>query len=766
LSGESVSMGVLGHVTSYILRCYDYFWQHRMPTQAWAWHQRMVDMTQVSEKCETGHFSAVTEKIGSLVQQQRWDELEVIINEFGESEQPEGYKLLTRGVSHYIRGEYGETVELIDRAQELLLEHEYPEENGIYSAIWVNAQLLLPQRERKAHNRGYRFYKKNITALREVDEKLAQEVQQSVWPSDYVLVELWPGLHLYAPSNKTLLNIGEDIKIQLDGHLKGRNPMAFGGTGTGQEIRYCLDHQVDILHGMTRTHYLFEERPEMIRVLLHLRDFSRELLSEELLIFGGSGFKDSIAQRFGTLRYAAPGLIIGEAAKVQGYITEIIAPEFNTDCQSSVQRYYASDEFRDRQRQIATGEIMPRVQVDTCRWTTFLKYCAADFDKAFRQLGCETRYLIEENDVQTLTPAYRWRELDEFKPDVVFMVSHARPSCGYFPRELPFMGYIQDKCGPILTLADLAEHITGQDLFICVVREFQDYLASKNVPRGQTCVLPVPADETVFYPLPMDDARAQELEIDVSYVKHGNADTEAILKEWMGLAGLRGTQNEFLCHLAKFFNDLYGQFLQRPGHRWYEDELQELIKQRFGALVRQDTWPKIQQLITTFYFQVYAACRRRYYLEALAKNDISLRLYGNGWSEDPQFSRYAAGPLTRGKRLNAVYNFSNINLHLHPCTTMHPRLTECALAESFIMVADHPDKDCESARSYFEPDKEVVFFDTAEELVDRCRYYLAHPEERREIAGNMRERALRERTCVAGAKFVLEKWRKLLLSNH
>ena len=52
-----------------------------------------------------------------------------------------------------------------------------------------------------------------------------------------------------------------------------------------------------------------------------------------------------------------------------------------------------------------------------------------------------------------------------------------------------------------------------------------------------------------------------------------------------------------------------------------------------------------------------------------------------------------------------------------------------------MLDADHPaEKDWESVRPYFVPGKEIILFDTAKDLVDKCRYYLAHPEERKEIA--------------------------------
>jgi len=156
----------------------------------------------------------------------------------------------------------------------------------------------------------------------------------------------------------------------------------------------------------------------------------------------------------------------------------------------------------DPQARIAfTGVDAPRILVFTCRWTTFLKYCAADFARAFKLMGYNVRYIIEENDVQYLDQGFYWKELARFKPDLMFGISHGRPSMPFVPRELPFICYVQDKCGPLLTIKDLSDHIEPHDVFVCMADMFKTWLVDKGVPRSQCMILPVPADERMFYPL-------------------------------------------------------------------------------------------------------------------------------------------------------------------------------------------------------------------------------------------------------------------------
>jgi spore maturation protein CgeB len=425
--------------------------------------------------------------------------------------------------------------------------------------------------------------------------------------------------------------------------------------------------------------------------------------------------------------------------------------------------YYASSAFRRRQRRIASGEILPRILVNTCRWTTFLKYCAADFEKAFTTLGCPTRFVIEENDVQTLLPAFYWRELAAFRPDAIFMVSHARPSMPQLPRELPFLSYVQDKCGPLLTHAKLAEHTSGEDLFICLSADHQLFLTAKGVPAAQTFVMPVPVDELMFHPLPADHLRGPEYTVDTSFVKHGTPHAADALAGFLSRATGGIPSGSSRQELTRLFEELYRASCLNVETCWYEADLKRFVADRLSPSVNDQLRHFLDQLVAAFYTTVYSPAWRYQFLEALDEAGIELALYGRNWAQNKRLLHLDRGPVDRERQLNYVYNFTRVNLSINHALSMTPRLVECALAGGFCMVAAHPaDRDSLPADAYFEPEKELVRFTTPRDLVDRCRHYLAHPEERRDIACAIRERALAERTCSAGARTVLARWRTLL----
>ena len=708
-------------------------------------------------------FAAFTDKVTSVIDAGNAAEVERTVAEFIATEPPAGQQRLAQALLCSARGEYGQAVSLFGESRELLEPDEYPVVDSIYTLAFVNAQLFLPPRTRPAGAIGHRFYKSNIAALREVDAELADEIQSSAWDDRLVLLELWGGLS-FAPTGETsLLLLSDAIREQLEKQVKSRNAIGFGGIGTGQELRYCLDHQVNILHGMARPHYLFEPDLCRLRAMMHLFDFSSFLHDRELIIFGGTTMSERIKDIFGGFRYNEPAMLIGDLDVIRQHYEPIIADIHASVPEDDVRRYYSGEEFRKRQRAIVDGEIMPRVLVCTCRWTTFLQYCAADFEKAFAMLGCETYYLIEENNAQTTLPALQWKIMHEFRPDVVFMVSHARPTRSFTPPELPVIGYIQDKCGPVARLSDLAEHISDQDLFVCMMEHFRDYLVEKSVPKQQCFIMPIPADETMFVPLPADHPDALRFDVDVAFVKHGHAHVEEMMRAFEH-SHIDHIEHKHLRNcIRQAFTYLYENTCLSDDRCHYEGQMLRYITDRLTGPVDEKLRHGLSQLVSEFYITVYSSFWRCRFLEALDAAGVELALYGNGWDKHDRLAHLGRGPVARDSELNLVYNFSRINLSINQGTTMHQRLSECGLAGGFMMVADHDENDdWGPARPYFAADTEAIYFGTPKDLVEKCRFYLSHEDERNEIASNMHQRAVKERTCRAGAEAVLARWRELL----
>jgi len=712
-------------------------------------------------------FIQVTAEIQNCLNLNQSEKLTQCVDGYINTTDNQAYKCLMQGFDHFLNNDFATAVKTMLQTREILPSEEYSKIPMFYSALLINAQLTLPKRHRPSSSQSTLFYENNINELTKADPDLANQIQNANWPSDFVLIDFWSGLHLYNNEHQVLMDLNHKVINTISEHLTRRAPIAFGSIGSGYELIFCLNNQYEGPHGMTRTHYLFEENAQKLKMLFHINDFSKFLKTQELLIFGGSNLTARFHEIFNTYRYSYPTVFVAKTPVIDECLKQLLDKIEVSTTHDEVKAYYESLEFQNRLKQIAAGEIQPRIMFQTCRWTTYLKHCAADFEKAVQQLGCQTSYIIEDNDVQNMTRSLYWQDLDEHKPDVVFMVSHARSSLKCFPPQLPFIGFIQDKYGPLATDGDLSEIIQPKDLFMCATDDYQDWLKNKGVPENQMFAYPVPADQSKFFPLQTEPEPQYIAEI--GFAKHGDQEFEKMFEQFIALVNNSKysqdaiEQKKIANLFIDIFTDLYNKYcLGDLEICRYENQMKEDVYRRIDINSLKDTHG-IDYLIWNFYCTVYSSAWRYHFLEELDKAGIDLALYGNHWDKHTRLSHLGRGPVAHGDELNKVYNFNKISLSINHFVTMNPRVSECAMAGGFLLVAGHSQaNDKMDVRRYFKEGDEIVLFSTAAELIDKTRYYLEHPQERQRITQNAQQRALDNHTIVSAATEMLTQWKKLL----
>lgn len=126
----------------------------------------------------------------------------------------------------------------------------------------------------------------------------------------------------------------------------------------------------------------------------------------------------------------------------------------------------------------------------------------------------------------------------------------------------------------------------------------------------------------------------------------------------------------------------------------------------------------------------------------LAENGIDIRIWGPGWNKrgsclaHPKI-RVEGKPLWADDYASAISNF-DINLAFL-CKRNRDRQTTRSIeipACGGFMLAERTDEHL----GLFEEGKEAEFFSSDQELLEKVRYYLGHPEERTRIAEQGRER--------------------------
>jgi spore maturation protein CgeB len=100
-------------------------------------------------------------------------------------------------------------------------------------------------------------------------------------------------------------------------------------------------------------------------------------------------------------------------------------------------------------------------------------------------------------------------------------------------------------------------------------------------------------------------------------------------------------------------------------------------------------------------------------------------------------------PLVRGAAVNLGFTQMSLDPAQEYPRQIRLRDLEIPMAGGFYLAQNCPGLSC-----YFEIDREIAVWDSAKDIIDRCHYYLAHPEERKQIAEAGRLRALRSHTWL------------------
>lgn len=148
----------------------------------------------------------------------------------------------------------------------------------------------------------------------------------------------------------------------------------------------------------------------------------------------------------------------------------------------------------------------------------------------------------------------------------------------------------------------------------------------------------------------------------------------------------------------------------------------------------------------------------------------SFRLSGLWWDRLPDYARWRdridlgkwMGPAETAEQYNAhkiVINIHrahddstfNRNLYNIPAVSPNPRTFEIAACGTLLM-SDHRD----DLALFYTPGVEIVTYESAQDMADKIDYYLAHEEERRQIALNGLHRTLRDHTYVSRLSQLLD----------
>jgi len=124
-------------------------------------------------------------------------------------------------------------------------------------------------------------------------------------------------------------------------------------------------------------------------------------------------------------------------------------------------------------------------------------------------------------------------------------------------------------------------------------------------------------------------------------------------------------------------------------------------------------------------------------LNALIQNGLDVQVFGHGWTDRPRLPFY---------QMVRLFSRTKVNLNLSNSSSatsnqMKGRNFEIPGCGGFQLSGP-----AEGLADCYEDGKEIVVFHSTDDLIDKCRYYLEHDNEREAIARRGHERTIREHT--------------------
>ncbi len=374
-----------------------------------------------------------------------------------------------------------------------------------------------------------------------------------------------------------------------------------------------------------------------------------------------------------------------------------------------------------------------RILLPASNYSTFVKYATRDMAEGFKKLGCEVFIEIEEEGAPIgIRGDICLKNLIEFRPDFIFVINHLRYERSWFPRNIPYVTWVQDKLEHVSS-GEYLNELTNNDILF--TQTFYDELI--DVGYNDVLRLPVPVNLNKFNKVPEND----EWAFDISYVNH--APTKIFpVKDQTGENYIR----------SDIVFSILAEEINREGNNVIS--ILDYRKLLSDTLAGQ---PNLDWVLEMIRDTIGNYLHRTIVIDWLIENGYKPALYGKGWQDMPAYSSMAKGEISHGMELATIYNESKINLHMHPYTTTHQRVFESIASGGFLLVKFiDPVKDLNPLEKYLEEGEGFLYFHDKEDLIEKVNLYISDDQKRNEIVEKGREKVLKKYTYERAAKYVLE----------
>ena len=364
---------------------------------------------------------------------------------------------------------------------------------------------------------------------------------------------------------------------------------------------------------------------------------------------------------------------------------------------------------------------------------TPVDFCASrDGLWGLSELGAATDWLVFDRPDYGSQYAQLER-LNRVRPHLILLVDRLRGDLSLnLPESAVCVSFLRGPGVSVLRVEKpIGERMGGND-FVCAVRGDQvEKLERGGVSRERLIHLPLGANTDLFRPTELGDEEQERYGGEVVLVgqKHSMEAETYQIKLPTHQQLFEAMVDEIRQGADGYCHEAAGRFLSRA--------------EQCGIEVREDDLREF-----------FTGLMRNYLGDAVVGDTYSERLRGAGlnvnrwyWSGTPEFrvEEQSEKVIDYGEELNKLYNGEKIFLHISGAGYADDYLLNGMAAGAFFLVKGHPrDREQDGIGEMFELGKELITFETGDDLVQKVRYFLSHDEEREAVARAGREKVLGE----------------------
>lgn len=325
-------------------------------------------------------------------------------------------------------------------------------------------------------------------------------------------------------------------------------------------------------------------------------------------------------------------------------------------------------------------------------------------------------------------------EIDNFNPDFVFTIDHIglMPN-GFIPQllnimKIPYVSWFINNPFDYVVEEVLVQTISPYCcLFVCD----QSYIEGlKRIGFKNVFYLPMASNNRIFKEVVLTKEEENRYGCNISFAGSSNYD------QWYRY--YEQIKDEKILSLIE---EIINRQINEP-FGYIADIIREVErKYSLEFIIRNERQPR--KIIGAWLERVAVT---RYRLELInAVSSLGLCLYGDeGWRNLIDKRIDFRGWVDNRSELPLVYNGTKINLNItqfQSKTALPMRIFDIASCGSFLITDYRRDLE-----RLFELDEEIIVYRDKDDLKSKVRYFLDHPESRREIANKARLRVFKEHT--------------------